>query len=170
MEHTAVRKLEKESRKFERLLELMSDQDKLDEELIIGTMEGETDLEEAIYIVSDEIAEREAQASVCQKRIEGLGVRARRHQKAADTLKTIILNVMDKAGIKTLKGADATITVKATPQTVVIEDEALLPSKFFKKQAPKLDKRALKAALGEGEVVEGAALSNGGIALQIRRA
>jgi hypothetical protein len=47
-------------------------------------------------------------------------------------------------------------------------DESHIPEAFWKPQQPKLDRRALLAALKAGEVIRGAALDNGGTALSVR--
>ncbi len=63
-----------------------------------------------------------------------------------------------------------TLSVSKRAGDLVITDEALLPSRFFKPQPPVLDKKALKdAVIGDGEVIDGASIGNGSISLTIRR-
>ena len=70
--------------------------------------------------------------------------------------------------LRKLELPTATLSIKAVPAKAEITDEALLPSKFFKAQDPKLDKKAVLDALKAKEDVPGAVLSNGGETLSIR--
>jgi hypothetical protein len=70
-----------------------------------------------------------------------------------------------------LKLPAATVSVAKRKPGVVIDNEAEIPSRFFVEPpppAPKLDKKALAAALAEG-AIPGAHLDNGSMSLTIRR-
>jgi len=60
--------------------------------------------------------------------------------------------------------------MKAVPQKLIVTDESQIPTRFFKPQPPKLDRKELLDALKIGETVPGADMSNGGTTIQIRRA
>jgi hypothetical protein len=53
------------------------------------------------------------------------------------------------------------------PKAIIL-NEADIPSKFWKAQDPKLDRKAVLDALKAKEAVAGAELSNGGETIQIR--
>ena len=60
-------------------------------------------------------------------------------------------------------------TVRNTPQSVIVQNESLIPPKYFKeKTTTTLNKTLLKNALKNGATIQGAELSNGGITLQAK--
>ena len=140
-----------------------------DDEVIASTIEGETDLIAAITVAEAKIAENEFNVEAIKSRKAALDARAKRLETQASTLRTAISVAMEVAQKKRLVLPDATITMKAVPVSAIVTDEADIPSKFWKPQAPKLDKRAVLDALKDGEAVPGATLSNGGQTIQIRR-
>lgn len=113
--------------------------------------------------------ERETSIEALANRIKSLQERKDRHEKVKDKLRTIILQVMDNAGLPTIKEPHVTISVSNLAAEVHIMEEAKIPARFWIPQDPKLDKKALGEALKEGEEIEGAQLGNGRINLTIRR-
>lgn len=140
-----------------------------DEQATADTIEGETDLHAAIAIAADRIAENDALVDAIKSRADALGVRRKRLEAQSDLLRSAIGVAMEVATIKRLQLSEATITLKATPVSAIVMDEAAIPARFWKPQEPKLDKRAVLDALKAKETVPGAALSNGGSTVQIRR-
>lgn len=140
-----------------------------DEQAVADMVEGETDLHSAIAIAADRIAENDALVDAIKSRADALGVRRKRLEAQSDLLRSAIGVAMEVATIKRLQLSEATITLKATPVSAIVMDEAAIPARFWKPQEPKLDKRAVLDALKAKEAVPGAALSNGGSTVQIRR-
>lgn len=140
-----------------------------DEQATADTIEGETDLHAAIEIAANRITENDTMIAAIKDRADALSVRRKRLETQSDTLRTAIGVAMEVATIKRLQLSEATITLKATPASALVTDEAAIPARFWKPQEPKLDKRAVLDALKAKEVVPGAALSNGGSTVQIRR-
>lgn len=140
-----------------------------DPQLIIDMIEGSTSLHEAICVIYEENIEDEAMVSAIDKMISDLDTRKSRLQRAIEGRGNIILMAMERAEIQTIKGPVATLTAKATPPKVEIEDESLIPSKFWKVSDPTLDKRLINETVKGGEDVPGTRKSNGGICLQIKR-
>jgi len=169
MDKNPAQIVQKELVKIEHLKNLIADENGIDEKLLLDTIEGQTNLHEYLLMLEDEIADREATIDAIDIRIKQLQHRKLRMSKASETLRSIILAAMDKAGIKTIEGDLATLTVKTKPRNAVITDEFKIPAEFFDPQDPKLNKSRLLSALKEGSV-SGAELDNGGISLQIRRA
>jgi hypothetical protein len=62
----------------------------------------------------------------------------------------------------------ATLTRKPVPPKVQILDEAAIPSQFWKRADPALDKKAIGDALKAKQDVPGATLSNGGETISLR--
>jgi len=140
----------------------------IDPQTMLDTLEGATDLHEALIDVAKEVMEREAANVGLSSLIADLQDRKRRNESTADALRTIILQAMDTAGIPQIKSDFCTLSKRDTKGKLVVVDEALIPAKFFVPQEPVLDKKALSAALEAKEEVAGATLSNGGISLTIR--
>lgn len=140
----------------------------LDPQTLLDTLEGETDLHEALLVVAEQIEETESLQAGLNYTIERLQIRQGRQKKSNETLRNVVLSAMDKAGLDTIKGPLCTLTRRKTPAQAIIDEESDIPSRFFKSVPPKLDRKAVKTALDEKEDIPGAHLSNGGIALTMR--
>lgn len=132
-------------------------------------IEGETGLFEAL---SDAVA-RDAEIAAL---IEGLkehkravDARIQRLSNQSEMIRSAVAVAMGQAELKRCETPVGTITIKALPPKAIAVDEAMIPSKYWVPQDPKLDKRSLLADLKEGVDVPGAELSNGGETIQIRR-
>lgn len=140
-----------------------------DERFIHDAVEGETGFFEAVQRALDEMAECEIVSAGIKDMQSRLSDRLRRTQARHDRLRGMIDQAFQMAEIKTHKFPTATITTKAVPPKLIVQDEAEVPSSFFEAQPPKLDKSRLLAACKEAPVA-GATLTNGGTTIQIRRA
>lgn len=147
---------------------LYDENGEVDSELLINTIEGETNLHELILELEMKISEYDTMAKAIKINVDTLNKRKSRMQNSANTLRTIILSSMDKAGIKKIEGSLATISLKSKPRSLIITDESLIPSKYFESQ-PKLKKKDLISNLKDGDLIDGVELDNGGISLQIRK-
>jgi hypothetical protein len=139
-----------------------------DPQLLLDTIEGETDLAEACMVVYGETLEDEILLEGLTATIKSLQDRKARVEKSIDTRRGIILMAMDKAGLQTIKAPIATLSIRETQPRLNVSEEALIPSRFWKPADPTLDRKALAEALKAKEAVPGASLSNGGISLSIR--
>lgn len=139
-----------------------------DEDMVATAIEGETNLIEAIGAGVKRLAELDALMDATKALADKIKERNARFDRQHDLLKQALLVAMESGEIKKLELPLATISVKRTPASAMIVDESLVPSKFWKPQDPKLDKKAVLDALKAGEAVDGALLSNGGSALQVR--
>lgn len=161
-----VRKIGAELNRAVELRRMLQEQD--DPQLLLDTIEGETDLGEACAIVYEETLEDEILISGLTAKIDELQTRKGRMERSIDQRRAIILMAMEKAGLGTLKTPLGTMSVRQIPPKAIVTDEAMIPARFWKPSDPKLDKTALKAALDAKEAVPGATLSNGGIGLTVR--
>lgn len=139
-----------------------------DEEMALVVIEGETDLKEAIAAAVDRISDLNAHMEALSAQIKALGERKSRFEVQGERLRAAIHVAMGQAGLRKLELPQATLSVKAVPAKVEILDEALIPSKYWKAQDPKLDKKAITDALKSKEAIPGATLSNGGETISIR--
>lgn len=137
-----------------------------DEQAAIDAIEGETDLIEVISSAVDRITEIACMVDALKAREKKLKERRERLERQAEHLRTAVSTAMAQAEIKRLELPPATLTLKSVPPKAIPINEAEIPSEFWKRQDPKLDMRALLAALKQGPV-PGAVLSNGGTTIQI---
>lgn len=145
-------------------------EDAEDEALIHDTVEGETDFFEAVERALDEIGECEIVAAGIADMQKRLSDRLTRTNNRAEKLRGLIDQAFQMAEIKSHKFATATLASKSIPRKLIVTDESQIPTRFFKPQPPKLDRKELLDALKSGEVIPGADMSNGGTTIQIRRA
>lgn len=140
----------------------------LDATAWLDAIEGETDFQEAIGEVASAIFEIDGQVAGVKSMEEVLRRRKSRLERTKDSLRGVILMAMENAGVHSVKRPHVTVSTKNKPREIAEIDEALVPSSFFVPQPPKLDRKALKQALADGEEVEGARLDNGGLSLTMR--
>jgi hypothetical protein len=140
-----------------------------DEGAIADAIEGETSLREAIADVLERIADLETHEEAIAMRLNALKERKSRFSAQAGRMRTALAVAMATAGLRKLELPEATVSLRAAPPSVVMTEEADIPSTFWKPQPPKLDKTALLMALKSGPV-PGASLSNGGETISIRTA
>lgn len=163
-----VSKVGRELSGYQRLRDELSKGYDLDPATLLDTLEGETELHESLLVVYEEMLENGSLLSGLESTIEALQTRAGRLKKTNETLRNVILSAMDKADLKTVKGPLATLTARKGKPAAIIDEESEIPSTYFEPQPPKLDKKAIKTALDNGDTIPGAHLSNGGISLTIR--
>lgn len=162
-----VRKIGAELNEAMKLRQMLGED--ADPALILDTIEGETNLAEACCVVLEQTVEDEILIDGLAAKIAELQTRKGRMEKSVETRRGIILMAMDKAGLQTIRSPLGTMTARPTAPKATITDEALIPARFFKPQDPKLDRAKLAEALKAGEQVPGASLSNGGLALSVRK-
>jgi hypothetical protein len=75
---------------------------------------------------------------------------------------------MQVAELARIDHPEATVCLKKTPPKVMIYDVEALPDELVR-IVREPDKLEIKKRLEAGEEVDGAAMSNGGLALQVRR-
>ena len=140
-----------------------------DEDAIRDTLEGETNLHELIGSVLESIDDDQIIVDGCAARIADLQSRKARVVARIDAKKAMIEQALIIAELKSIETVVATASLRRVPPSVVISEESDIPAEYWKPQEPKLDKKALKAALDEKTIVPGCSLSNGGVTLSLRR-
>jgi hypothetical protein len=133
-------------------------------------LSGSSEFKELCLEIAEEAIERETQAEAIEARIKDLQARKQRLLHGAETLRNLVLQCMEVRGEKSIQSPALTLSVSLRAPDIVVTDEASVPSRFFVPQPPKLDKKALKAAvLEDGEVIDGVTVGNGKISLTVRR-
>lgn len=138
-----------------------------DEELRLGTLEGETDFHRIMSRLVRVRNEKLAQAEGLASYIGDLSERKARHVRGAEGVKALMLSLMSVADIQTLPLPEATLSITKPRESVEVTDIDALPQGTFTtiRQA---DKAAIKAMIAAGDVVPGAALKSSEPGLTVR--
>jgi translation initiation factor 2 alpha subunit (eIF-2alpha) len=164
----ADRKLHLEIEAAQRLKEKLVATYGEDADLIRDMVEGETNLHEAIGIATLELAAVEGMKDGIEIAIAKLKERLTRHCDRAQGIRDAIQAAMEAAELTSLKTPAATLSMRPSPPSVEITDQAQLPVIFLKQPPPTIDKKAISAALKAGETIPGAVLSNQPPALSVK--
>lgn len=138
-----------------------------DEEAKADVVEGQTNLVEAIDLAVQQLVDDMAAIKGLNDYIEKLTARKERLQDRVAHFRTALASAMEQAGRKKIDHPAVTLSLRAVASSATVTDEAAIPSKFWKPSDPKLDKKAVLAALKAKEDVPGATLSNGGQTLAL---
>ena len=158
-----------ESLRFVELRRRLVDADPdIDEKTLFDTLEGATNLHEAVAAVVRSVLDDEAMAKALRSRIEDMRQRLTRVESTADAKREAALNAMERADMIKLTAPDFTVSIRINPPSLVVTSEAEIPQEFWVPQPPKLDKKLLLDAINSGWAVPGAVLSNSKISLTIR--
>lgn len=141
-----------------------------DEALLIDSIEGETSLLEAIDRLLLTVAEATGLAKGASEAAAALSARAARLERRAEAARAVIEQALMIAELEKLERPTATLTLTRRSTKLEVLEEADIPAAFWKAGDPKLDKKALLAALKDGCAVPGACLANGAPTLTIRSA
>jgi len=139
-----------------------------DEQTILDTLEGLSDLPAALAAVVRSYLDDLAMVAAVGMRIAEMQERMHRIEHRAEKKRAIVTSIMERAEIKKLMEPDFTASLRAVPHSLLVTDEQQIPKPFWKPQPPKLDKRGLIGALTAGQSVPGAQLGNGGTTLTVR--
>ena len=167
--------LDPQTRGFNRLRETLASEFGLDtnDEAVIDTAEGETDLAGLLTRMVRQARERFAQAEVCAEQIKALSERKSRHTTAAEKLRALVAEAMLEVGLKKLAPGDFSASARLTkPKPEIIDDSAL--PKFYTKAKIVADKEAINSeyercvADGDPFDIPGVVVSNGRPSLTVR--
>lgn len=143
-----------------------------DEQALADTLDGVSDLDEAIAAVVRSLDDDEAMIAGIDVRVEELKERAGRFAHRVVKKREAIAQAMEAAALKKVVKPDFTLSLTAVKPKVLINDEALIPADYKvtpEPPAPRPDKKLIAAALADGFTVPGASLSNGGVTITLRR-
>jgi len=142
--------------KYQQLLELESE---IDEQTFIDTLQS---IDEAIEDKAENLAkvikEIESTVSVITNEISRLQSKKQALNNRVVNLKAYLQGEMEKVNKTKVKGALFTVNIQNNPPSLKVENADNIPKSFYIEQEPTLDKKALKEAVKNGEVIEGVAL------------
>lgn len=161
--------LELESIRFielrRRLLELYPD---INDQTLADTLEGATNLREALAALIRSSLDDECMAKALKERIEVMKGRLARLEARASQKRQLAIETLEATNQRKLAEADFTASLRLGPPSVEIVNETELPLDFLLPQPAKPDKRSILAALTAGHNVPGALLAQPKISLSIR--
>lgn len=157
-----VRDLTREAEAARTLLLNITDVIGDDEQAAADAVEGETSFNEACAAAVVRLAELDTHDAALSAHLETLRARRDRFKKQAEGIRSALATALAQADIKKLELPTATLSRRPVAASVIVLDEASIPAGFWKRGEPKLDRKALLAALKDKQDVPGATLSNGG--------
>lgn len=143
-----------------------------DDELVADTIEGQTDLREAIEAALAEIDECEIHIIGLKAKEDEFHTRRGRLEERVERIRAMIEQAMLTSEQTSMRLSGATVSINKGRRGLIVNNEADIPTRFWVEQerpAPKLDKKALTEALRNGESIPGANLDNGSYSLSVRR-
>lgn len=160
--------IEKQREALSLLLAQLRQNMDVDADLASDIAESETDLFEVIDKALAQRAVDTATVAGLDDLIGHLMARKDRIEKRADDTRQAMLSVLQVLDAKKLERPAGTISRRALPQSLIINNDADIPATYWKAGAPKLDRKTLLDDLKNGASVSGATLSNGGETVQVR--
>lgn len=122
-------------------------------------------IEDAIEEKAENIAKLvktiDAEAEVLKVEEKRLADRRRALENRSKGLKEYLQSNLEASGLKKVKGSLFTINIQKNPASVNILDETKIPKSYFIPQPDKLDRKSLVQAFKNGELIEGAELTQG---------
>lgn len=137
-----------------------------DDPTLIDTLEGVSDLNEAIVQILREARYAGSQAEALKGLISEMGVRKERFERKEASLRNSATWAMEESGLSRIDAPDMTITVRPGKPKLIIDDDRL--PQEFKKARWSPDKALVQAAVDHGNVPEGVEIANGGSVLTVR--
>src|SRR6476661_1650225 len=140
----------------------------IDEQTLADTVEGLTDLHEIIVAIIRSALADEALAHGLQGRIAEMEERLGRLQDRASKRRQIAKDVMVELDLKKITAPDFSISIRPGMPSLLVLDEAAVPSIYWQPVAPRLNRQELLNELKGGAEVSGVALSNPEPVLSVR--
>src|SRR6516164_1201531 len=134
----------------------------IDEQTLADTVEGLTDLHEILAAVIRAALTDQALANGLEGRIAEMQARQDRLQDRAAKRRQIAKDVMVELDLKKLSAPDFTASIRPGTPTLMVIDEAAVPSIYWEPRQPRLKRQELALDLKGGAEVAGATLSNTG--------
>jgi hypothetical protein len=131
-----------------------------DEQALIDTLEGATSLDKVVETLDAGIFSDENLIAGLEKGLADIKARMERINKRVEVQRALAKKAFEVAGWNRSRECTyATIGLQNKPVALgKVEEAKITERRFWKDQDPKLDRKALLAALKDGEAIEGAEL------------
>ena len=140
----------------------------IDEQTLADTVDGLTDVHDIIAAIIRAALADEALATGLKGRIAEMQDRLARLQDCATKRRQVAKNVMLELDIKKITAPDFTVSVRPGMPSLLVLDEAAVPSIYWQEVAPRLNRQGLLNELKEGADIKGVTLSNPEPVLSVR--
>jgi hypothetical protein len=140
----------------------------IDEQTLSDTVEGLTDLHEIVAAIVRAALADEALANGLKGRIAEMQERLERLQDCAAKRRQIAKDVMVELDLKKITAPDFTISIRPGMPSLLVFDEAAVPSIYWEPREPRLNRQELLNELKGGADIEGVTLSNPEPVLSVR--
>ena len=130
----------------------------LDDETVRDTLEGISDLPDAVAAVIRSSLDDEAYIVGLKSRLDDLQARLARLRDRYEKKRALARWAMVEADLEKVLAADLSVSLRKGGEKLEVIDEGRVPSDYFVPQPPKLDRKALTEVLKRGEMVNGALL------------
>lgn len=138
-----------------------------DVQLLADTCEGETELHPVLIRLVREQRDAGAFADAITEQERALAERRGRFLRRQDMHRSLILSLLQAAGLPKVVLPEATLTVSNLAPKPIVDDEAAVPDELCRfRRSPNMS--AIKAAINAGRHVPGVHMNNGGTTLTIR--
>ena len=151
----------------QRLLAILTPEEREDEATLLGAIEGETDALEVLRRVVLAAEEAGTVADALKPTIQARQERKRRAELREERYRMVAGAMMAALGITKHVDPEFTITTRPGKPKLIVTDEDAIPLRFCV-PTYKVKDAAVRAALEAGEDVPGATLSNGTDIVTIR--
>ncbi len=139
-----------------------------DEETLVDTLEGLSNLPEMLAEVCRSMLDDQAMVLALRGRIGDMQERCGRIEARARKKRELVCSVMERADLKKVMEPDLTLSLRPARPPLAVVDEELVPEAFWKSQPSKLDRQGLIVALAAGRDVPGAILGNAPMTISVR--
>ena len=140
----------------------------IDEQTLADTVEGLTDVHDIVAAIVRVALADEALATGLKGRIAEMQDRLARLQDCAAKRRQIAKDVMLELEIKKITTPDFTVSIRPGMPSLLVLDEAAVPSIHWQEVAPRLNRQGLLNELKEGADIKGVTLSNPEPVLSVR--
>jgi hypothetical protein len=140
----------------------------IDEQTLADTVEGLTDLHEIVTAIIRSALADEALATGLKSRIADMQGRLDRLQDRASKRRQIAKDVMVELDLKKITAPDFTVSIRPGMPSLLVLDEAAVPSIYWQPSEPRLNRQKLSSELKNGAEIAGTALSNPEPVLNVR--
>jgi len=141
----------------------------IDEQTLADTVEGLTDVHEIVAAIVRAALADEALAAGLKGRIAEMQDRLDRLQDCAAKRRQIAKDVMVELDVKKITAPDFTVSVRPGMPSLLVLDEAAVPSIYWEPREPRLNRQGLVDDLKKGAEISGVSLSNPEPVLSVRR-
>ena len=147
---------------------LRSQDPDIDERTLADTVEGLTDLHQILEAIIRAALEDQALANGLKVRMGEMQEQLARFEDRASKRRQIAKDVMVELDLKKLQAPDFTASIRPGIPSLMVIDEAAVPSIYWEPRDPKLNRQGLLADLKQGAEITGVSLANPEPVLSVR--